>query len=89
MRLINELVDENIENIDCFCATTGDDEDNLISAIQANHLGAKQTLCLINRENYLDIFNNNAPNRLILPHRLISQHIFNTYTLDALLKTNP
>ena len=70
------LIDENIENIDCFCATTGDDEDNLISAIQANHLGAKQTLCLINRENYLDIFNNNTPNRLILPHRLISQHIF-------------
>ncbi|MGC6403982.1 MAG: NAD-binding protein [Candidatus Comchoanobacterales bacterium] len=70
------LIDEGIDNIDCFCATTGDDEDNIISSIQANHLGAKQTVCLISRDNYLDIFNQGTPNRLILSHRLISQHIF-------------
>ena len=36
------LLDENITQTDLFCAMTSDDEDNLISSLQAKHLGAKK-----------------------------------------------
>ena len=40
------LKNENIENIDIFCALTNDDETNIMSAFLAKKLGAKKLLLL-------------------------------------------
>jgi len=41
------LLEENIENIDVFCAVTNDDEANILSALLAKRMGARKVMALI------------------------------------------
>jgi len=49
------LIEEDIDNVDLFCALTNDDEANILSAMLAKRLGAKKVLSLINRAAYVDL----------------------------------
>ncbi len=49
------LLEENIEDIDVFCALTNDDEANIMSALLAKRLGARKTIALINNPAYVDL----------------------------------
>ncbi|MDP2431102.1 MAG: Trk system potassium transporter TrkA [Pseudomonadota bacterium] len=49
------LLEENIEDIDVFCALTNDDEDNIMASLLAKRLGAKKVIALINRSTYVDL----------------------------------
>lgn len=51
----NLLMEENIEDMDVFCALTNDDEDNIMSSLLAKRLGAKKVISLINRSTYVDL----------------------------------
>ncbi len=51
-----ELLDqENVQDMDMFCALTNDDEDNIMSALLAKRMGAHRVLALINRASYVDL----------------------------------
>ncbi|MDJ0956369.1 MAG: Trk system potassium transporter TrkA [Arenicellales bacterium] len=50
------LRQENIENMDVFCAVTNNDEANILSALLAKRLGANRVMALINRSVYVDLF---------------------------------
>jgi len=49
------LIEENIDEMDMFCALTNDDEANILSAMLAKRLGAKKVMALINRPAYVDL----------------------------------
>ncbi|MCK4674276.1 MAG: Trk system potassium transporter TrkA [Gammaproteobacteria bacterium] len=49
------LLEENIEQMDVFCALTNDDEANILSSMLAKRLGAKKVMSLINRHAYVDL----------------------------------
>lgn len=49
------LVDENVDDMDAFCAVTNDDEVNFMSALLAKRLGARQVLALIGKPAYVDL----------------------------------
>lgn len=49
------LREENIEDVDVFCAVTNDDEANVLSAMLAKRLGARKSLALVNRMAYVDL----------------------------------
>jgi len=49
------LLEENIENVDVFCAMTNDDEANILSAMLAKRMGANKVMSLINRAAYVDL----------------------------------
>lgn len=49
------LNNENIEEMDVFCAITNDDADNIIAALEAKQLGAKQVISLVTRSAYMDL----------------------------------
>lgn len=51
----NVLSEENIHQTDIFCAVTDDDEDNILSALLAKHLGARKVLALVNDTNYIEL----------------------------------
>lgn len=70
------LLNESIEDVDLFCALTNDDEDNLISAIQAKKLGANRSLALINRHDYHHIIPKEQVDILLSPHHLVSHSIY-------------
>jgi trk system potassium uptake protein TrkA len=46
---------ENVGEIDVFCALTNDDENNIMSALLAKQGGARKVLALINRGAYVDL----------------------------------
>jgi trk system potassium uptake protein TrkA len=49
------LNDENVDEMDLFCALTNDDEDNIMSALLAKRLGARKVIILVNRSAYADL----------------------------------
>jgi trk system potassium uptake protein TrkA len=49
------LTQENIEEMDVFCALTNDDEDNIMSSLLAKRMGARKVIALINRSTYVDL----------------------------------
>jgi trk system potassium uptake protein TrkA len=63
------LREENIEDVDVFCAVTNDDEANILSAMLAKRLGAKKALCLINRLSYVDLVEGGAIDIAISPQQ--------------------
>ena len=54
------LIEENIDDIDVFCAVTNDDEANVLSSMLAKRLGAGKAVALINRMAYVDLVEENS-----------------------------
>ncbi|MFA6970724.1 MAG: Trk system potassium transporter TrkA [Gallionella sp.] len=46
---------ENVDEVDVFCALTNDDENNIMSALLAKQGGARKVIALINRSAYVDL----------------------------------
>jgi len=51
----NLLLEENIDQMDVFCALTNDDEANILSSMLVKRLGARKVMSLINRHAYVDL----------------------------------
>ncbi len=49
------LQQENIDDMDVFCALTNDDEDNIMSSLLAKRMGASKVVALINRSSYVEL----------------------------------
>ena len=49
------LDDENIAEMDLFCALTNDEENNIMAALLAKRMGAHKVIALINRRAYVDL----------------------------------
>lgn len=49
------LLEENIEQVDAFCAVTNDDEVNIMSSLMAKRLGVRQVMSLISKPAYVDL----------------------------------
>ena len=64
------LINENIEHVDAFVALTNDDEDNIMSCLQAKRLGAKQVMALITRTAYVDLIEGGPINIAISPQQV-------------------
>ncbi|MEQ1439142.1 Trk system potassium transporter TrkA [Fontimonas sp. SYSU GA230001] len=63
------LREENIEDVDVFCAITNDDEANILSAMLAKRLGARKVMCLINRLSYVDLVEGSTIDIAISPRQ--------------------
>ncbi len=64
------LIDENIENMDVFCAVTNDDEANIISCMQAKRLGVRQVMALVKRPAYVDLIEGSEIDIPISPQQI-------------------
>ncbi len=63
------LIEENVDRTDVFCALTSDDEDNILSAMLAKHLGARKVMSLINRPSYVDLIQSDRIDIAISPQQ--------------------
>lgn len=64
------LLEENIEDMDVFCALTNDDEANILSAMLAKRMGAKKVMSLINRPAYVDLVESGIIDIAISPQQV-------------------
>lgn len=65
------LLNENIEDIDMFCAVTGHDETNIMASLQAKYLGAKYAMTLVNHDNYIDLIDGSVIDTALSPQSII------------------
>jgi trk system potassium uptake protein TrkA len=63
------LEEENIDDVDVFCAVTNDDEANILSAMLAKRLGARKALSLINRLAYVELVEGGAIDVAVSPQQ--------------------
>jgi trk system potassium uptake protein TrkA len=49
------LENENIGDMDVFCALTNDDENNIMSSLLAKRMGVRKVIALINRSSYVNL----------------------------------
>ena len=49
------LEEENIGDMDVFCAVTNDDENNIMSSLLAKRMGVRKVITLINRSSYVNL----------------------------------
>ncbi len=61
---------ENIEHMDVFCALTNDDEANIMSALLAKRMGAKQVMALVTRTAYIELIEDGAIDIAISPQQV-------------------
>ena len=58
--VLAELEEEQVGSADFFIATSADDEDNVMSCLQANSLGVRNCLALIHRADYAAVISANG-----------------------------
>ncbi len=63
------LLNENIDDTDVFVAVTHDDEDNIMSCIQAKRMGARQVIALITRPAYVDLVEGRDVDLVVSPQQ--------------------
>ncbi len=64
------LINENIQEMDVFCALTNDDEANILSAMLAKRMGARKIMSLINRPAYVDLVERDIIDVAISPQQI-------------------
>jgi trk system potassium uptake protein TrkA len=64
------LLEENIDNVDVFCALTNAEEANILSAMLAKRLGARKVMALINRPSYVDLVESGSIDIAISPQQI-------------------
>ncbi len=63
------LIEENIDEVDVFCALTNADEANIISCMLAKRMGARKVMSLINRATYVDLVQSDIIDIAISPQQ--------------------
>ena len=64
------LLEENIDNVDVFCALTNSEEANILSSMLAKRLGAHKVMALINRASYVDLVESGSIDIAISPQQV-------------------
>lgn len=82
------LIAESIHETDIFCAVTNEDEANIMSCLQAKHLGAKQTIALVNRKTYVPLIEDSPIDHAISPELISAGHILTKIRRGHMLKVH-
>jgi len=69
------FAEENVGEADAFVAATVDDETNILAALQAKHLGVKQTMAAIARSTYHQLIEELGIDRVFSPRIVASREI--------------
>ncbi len=64
------MLEENIDNVDVFCALTNAEEANILSAMLAKRLGAHKVMALINRPSYAELVESGTIDIAISPQQV-------------------
>ena len=75
-RNVDLLVEENLENMDAFIATTGNSETNIMSCLMAKSKNIKKTIALVDNMDYFNLSQSIGINTLINKKLLAANDIF-------------
>ncbi|MDJ0759931.1 MAG: Trk system potassium transporter TrkA [Woeseiaceae bacterium] len=64
------LLEENVDDVDVFCALTNSEEANILSAMLAKRLGSHKVMALINRAAYVELVESGTIDIAISPQQI-------------------
>ena len=64
------LLEENVDDVDVFCALTNSEEANILSAMLAKRLGSHKVMALINRAAYVELVESGTIDIAISPQQV-------------------
>ncbi len=64
------LLEENVDNVDVFCALTNSEETNILSSMVARQLGAHKVMALIKRASYVELVESGSIDIAISPQQV-------------------
>ncbi len=83
------LMEENIQETDCFIAVTDDEEANILGALLAKRLGAKKSIALINRVEYMPLVSTVGIDGVINPRHAAVSKILNYIRKGKIVSAAP
>lgn len=83
------LEEENLGESDIFVACIGDDENNIMSCVEARELGVKTLLAVINRPDYAEVIGKLGISQAISPQTILSRQVEGFMHEGALIFQNP
>ena len=82
-RVESLLNDAEVREETIFIAATDDDEDNVMTCLEAGQLGVKRTITLIRHSDYASVLKKLGLNETVSPYHLVQQEV------ESLLQTGP
>lgn len=83
------LINENIHEIDVFCAVTNKDENNILSCMLAKKLGVKHCMALVNKLGYIDIIEGSNIDVAISPQQTTIGSLLTSIRGKDVIKIHP
>ena len=80
-----DLEENQIDSVDSFIACTGDDENNIMGAVEAKELGAKQVFAVVSRPDYAAIVKKLGIDRVVSPRTVMASRIRGLLNSGAVL----
>ncbi|MCL2348443.1 MAG: Trk system potassium transporter TrkA [Planctomycetaceae bacterium] len=84
-----DLEEERIGNADVFVACTGNDEDNIMSCVEAEALGAKMRLAVVTRSDYANVISRLGINETVSPRSVMARQVTGLLNTGPVIFRNP
>lgn len=71
----HDLEENQVDKVDAFIACTGDDENNIMAAVEAKELGAKQVFAVVSRPDYAAVVRKLGIDCVVSPRTVMARRI--------------
>ena len=83
------LEEERVGSADVFVACTGDDEDNIMSCVEARELGARTIMCVVGRPDYANVVGKLGIDHTVSPRKVIAKEVMSFLNTGAVISRTP
>ncbi|MEM1304950.1 MAG: Trk system potassium transporter TrkA [Planctomycetota bacterium] len=75
-----DLEEERVGSADVFVACTGDDENNIVAAVEAKDIGARQVMSLVGRPDYAQVVGRLGIDYAVSPREVVAKQVLGYLT---------
>jgi len=83
------LEEERVGSADVFVACTGEDEDNIMSCVEARELGARTIMCVVGRPDYANVVGKLGIDHTVSPRKVIAKEVMSFLNTGAVISRTP
>ena len=83
------LEEERVGSADVFVACTGEDEDNIMSCVEARELGAQTIMCVVGRPDYANVVGKLGIDHTVSPRKVIAKEVMSFLNTGAVISRTP
>lgn len=81
----SDLEEERVDSADVFVACTGDDENNIVAAVEARDIGASQVMSLVGRPDYAQVVGRLGIDFAVSPREVVAKQVLGYLTTGAVV----